>query len=58
MLARGTLSLYGLILTPDGTVAHEDRASGRPEDAIAIGHGLGERLRAAGGPDFFHAVAG
>ncbi|WP_181703401.1 hydroxymethylbilane synthase [Chthonobacter albigriseus] len=52
-VAQGLLTLYGLILTPDGRIHHDGTVSGRPEDAAALGSGLGERLRLAGGPAFF-----
>ncbi|WP_075214167.1 hydroxymethylbilane synthase [Mongoliimonas terrestris] len=54
----GTLALYGLILTPDGVSAHDGHVTGRPGDAAALGAGLGARLKALGGPDFFADVPG
>lgn len=45
------LSLYGMILTPDGRTAYDGRLAGT--DPIAIGRTLGARLKALGGPGFF-----
>ncbi|WP_181705053.1 hydroxymethylbilane synthase [Chthonobacter rhizosphaerae] len=56
--ADGTLQLYGLILTPDGAVAHDGHVAGRAADARALGAGLGARLKDLGGPDFFAAHPG
>jgi hydroxymethylbilane synthase len=47
------LTLSGMILTPDGVTVHEDRIVGPAADGAAMGHDLGLRLKARGGPDFF-----
>ena len=50
-VADGRVDLHGLILTPDGRVAHEGRESGaNPE---SVGDRLGARLAALAGPGFF-----
>ncbi|WP_026783779.1 hydroxymethylbilane synthase [Pleomorphomonas koreensis] len=45
------VDLHGLILTPDGRVAHEGRESG--DDPVAVGDRLGARLAVLAGPGFF-----
>jgi len=50
-IANGRIDLHGLILTPDGRVAHEGRQSG--SDPVAVGLTLGARLAEAAGPGFF-----
>lgn len=47
----------GLILKPDGSVAHRIHREGSIADAEAIGREAGQTLRRVGGPDFFAAVA-
>jgi hydroxymethylbilane synthase len=47
------MSLFGMILTPDGAVTHQDRMTGPVADGIDIGRELGLRLKALGGPGFF-----
>ena len=47
------LKLRGLILTPDGRVAHETERSGPAADAIALGKDAGRELLGRAGPDFF-----
>lgn len=47
------VTLYGMILTPDGRIAHDGRLAG--SDPVAVGRALGERLRALGGPNFFQS---
>ncbi|MBS1164713.1 MAG: hemC [Proteobacteria bacterium] len=47
----GGVDLHGLILTPDGRVAHEGRESG--SDPEGVGDRLGARLAALAGPGFF-----
>jgi hydroxymethylbilane synthase len=48
---EGRVDLHGLILTPDGRVAHEGRESGsNPE---GVGDRLGTRLAGLAGPGFF-----
>ncbi len=51
-LESGRLSLRGLVLSPDGKVAHETARSGTPGDAIAMGQDAGRELLAKAGPDF------
>lgn len=51
----GRLSLEGLILAEDGSVAHGDVVEGAVADGPALGRGLGETLRTRGGPDFFRS---
>lgn len=43
-----TLTLEGFIGLPDASRHVRDTISGRPEDAVALGHALGERLLANG----------
>lgn len=50
-LTDGRVDLHGLILTPDGRIAHEGRESG--DDPVAVGLRLGARLAEAAGPGFF-----
>jgi len=45
------VDLHGLILTPDGRVAHEGWESG--DDPVAVGDRLGARLAVLAGPGFF-----
>jgi hydroxymethylbilane synthase len=47
----GRVDLHGLILTPDGSVAHEGWESGA--DPEGVGDRLGARLAALAGPGFF-----
>ena len=49
----GRLSFHGLVITPDGTRAHEIRRTGLPAEAAAIGHAAGAAIREEAGPDFF-----
>jgi hydroxymethylbilane synthase len=49
----GMLHLDGMVLRPDGTVAHRASATAPQDDAMALGHQLGARLLdAAGGHGF------
>lgn len=48
-----TLSLHGLIATPDGTRVEEMVLDGPSADAVEIGREIGLRLKERGGPDFF-----
>ena len=50
-VADGRVDLHGLILTPDGRVAHEGRDSGT--DPESVGDRLGAHLAALAGPGFF-----
>jgi hydroxymethylbilane synthase len=47
------ISFRGLILTPDGTQAHEIDAEGLAADAGALGRDAGERVRTKAGANFF-----
>ncbi|MEO3427939.1 hydroxymethylbilane synthase [Pelagibius sp. CAU 1746] len=53
-----TLRLRGLVALPDGTKVHAAEISGPVERAAALGKDLGERLKAAGGPEFFAVITG
>jgi hydroxymethylbilane synthase len=48
---EGRVDLHGLILTPDGSVAHEGWESG--SDPAGVGDRLGARLAVLAGPGFF-----
>ncbi|MDQ0315182.1 hydroxymethylbilane synthase [Amorphus orientalis] len=48
-----TLSLYGLIATPDGRRFEEEVMTASPAEAETVGRELGAELRARGGPAFF-----
>ena len=55
--ADGALAFRGLIVSPDGTVAHAtSRAGGAGDDAAAIGHDAGQELKSRAGPRFFDAI--
>jgi hydroxymethylbilane synthase len=49
------LTFYGLILSLDGSEAHEVRREGTATDAAAIGRAAGEYLRQQAGTRFFEA---
>lgn len=49
----GRLVFKGLIITPDGTEAHEIGGEGAASDAEAIGRRAGEAVRATAGTRFF-----
>lgn len=51
------LSFRGLIVTPDGTAAHEISASGATSDAGRIGLQAGAEIRARAGAAFFESWA-
>lgn len=51
----GYLMFNGLILTPDGTQAHEVRAEGLAENAVGLGRKAGEEVRARAGTAFFES---
>lgn len=51
VVSDGRVDLHGLILTPDGSVAHEGWESGA--DPEGVGDRLGARLAALAGPRFF-----
>ena len=54
----GTLRLRGLVALPDGSKVHADEISGPLAEAAQLGKTLGDRLKAAGGPEFFAAITG
>ncbi|HEY1259029.1 MAG TPA: hydroxymethylbilane synthase [Stellaceae bacterium] len=47
-----TLTIEGLLLTPDGSDAVGGTRAGAPADAAALGHDLGSELRRRAGPEF------
>lgn len=49
----GTVTLHGMILTPDGTRMHETRRTGIATDAEALGRLAGRDVLDAAGPGFF-----
>ena len=51
----GRLSFRGLILTPDGSEAHEVEAEGRVADAARLGADAGAKVRDKAGARFFDA---
>ena len=53
----GSLSFSGLILSLDGSEAHEVSAGGSAADAAAIGRAAGEEVRGKAGPRFFEGWA-
>jgi len=52
-VADGGLAFRGMILTPDGTEAHETALTGAPGNAAALGREAGRKLRHAAGDAFF-----
>ncbi|WP_404401167.1 hydroxymethylbilane synthase [Pelagibacterium halotolerans] len=52
----GRLTLFGQILSPDGKEAFEDEISGNADDAEALGHTLGEKLKSEAGTDFLETL--
>lgn len=52
------LSFSGMILTPDGSRAHETALTGAAGEAAGIGRHAGERLRGEAGPSFFEGWSG
>ena len=51
-VSGGELRFSGMILTPDGSRAHEISGHGAVSDAAAIGREAGEAVRAEAGPSF------
>lgn len=47
------MSLYGLVLRPDGTEAHDITLTGKTNDASLIGQKAGDQIRQAAGHAFF-----
>lgn len=52
-LADGRLTLFGQILSPDGSEVHENEVSGDADTGAELGRRLGEMLLARAGEDFF-----
>jgi hydroxymethylbilane synthase len=48
----GRLTLDALLLAPDGSAERRDRGVGPVADAVAVGNGVGEKLRRGAGPEF------
>ncbi len=46
--------LQVLIARPDGSTVHRETGTAHVADGVALGDELGQRLRALGGPTFFH----
>lgn len=53
VIAGDRLQFHGMILSPDGTVAHDTSTDGAVADAADIGRQQGDVLRRAAGPGFF-----
>ncbi|MEL6921274.1 MAG: hydroxymethylbilane synthase [Pseudomonadota bacterium] len=51
------MQFYGMILTPDGVQSHDVTVSGAVADAVTLGTGAADQVRAAAGPDFFASWA-
>src|SRR5437660_6866815 len=51
-IAGGSLSLDGMLLSPDGDHQRRGRIAGAMADAVALGAELGARLRRGAGPEF------
>ncbi|MBT8389186.1 MAG: hydroxymethylbilane synthase, partial [Altererythrobacter sp.] len=47
------VSLYGLVLKPDGSEFHEVSLNGKTSDVGQIGKSAGDQIRTAAGPEFF-----
>ncbi|WP_102960610.1 hydroxymethylbilane synthase [Mangrovicella endophytica] len=57
-LSGDTLSLHGMILTPDGTRLHETRLTGLVADAARLGEEAGRQVLDEAGAAFFAGWAG
>lgn len=55
-LAGDRLTLYGLIVLPDGTQRHDVTREGAASDAAAIGRAAGQALRETAGAEFFRIL--
>ncbi|PSM19171.1 hydroxymethylbilane synthase [Nitratireductor sp. StC3] len=55
VIEAGAVRFHGLILTPDGTEAHEVSGAGPLARAADIGRDAGERVRARAGTRFFES---
>ena len=51
-LIGGRLILRGQILSPDGSLSHEDSREGAPQEAIRMGEDAADELLAKAGPAF------
>lgn len=49
------VSLYGLVLKPDGTESHDIRLNGKVGEAVLIGQNAGEQIRTMAGSQFFES---
>ncbi len=47
------ISLYGLVLRPDGSETHEVTVSGKTSEVVQLGQSAGDQIREAAGPEFF-----
>lgn len=54
-VASGHVDFHGMILTPDGSEAHEVSASGVASDAMRLGADAGARIRDRAGARFFES---
>ncbi len=52
-IVDGAMTFRGIIVTPDGRIAHEMERSGPAGDALRLGREAGMELARRGGPDFF-----
>jgi hydroxymethylbilane synthase len=52
-IAGDQVTLSGLIVKPDGSVAHDASATGAVADSVKIGEAVGAELAGRGGRDFF-----
>lgn len=57
-LTDAMLTLHGEILSPDGRQAFTGSVSGPPDQAVALGHELGQRLIERAGPAFLASLQG
>jgi hydroxymethylbilane synthase len=55
-LSAGVLHFKGIIVKPDGSVAHEAERRGAASDAERIGADVAAELAQRGGPDFFAGI--
>jgi hydroxymethylbilane synthase len=55
-VSGAALTLEAFIGLPDGTRAVRESASGRCDDAVALGHSLADRLLAAGGREILRSL--
>lgn len=55
-LSKGTLTLFGQILSPDGAQVFEEEVNGDADNPEALGKRLGNALKDAAGEDFLAAL--